>query len=220
MRSVKSGRGLSGQVTIRSLALACIATAAMAAGFHSPSLAHARPWLSFSSARALLLPKNGLPHGVRYRYAVSIDSVSTWDGGIGPVMAIDRKNGWWQGAEEYARDVKGRDVMLSAQIFFTASGARNDFTQFFTNAHPETRFIPGAYWLGGAGLKGLGDRATLYHTENDSSHCPGHTTSDLSFVYGNAIFSAEVCATSTGDASVRDLARRLYSRARTKGGHG
>ena len=185
----------------------------------SPVPAHALPERSFSSARALLLPKSSLPHGVRYRYAVSIDSVSTWDGGIGPVVAIDRKNGWWQGAEEYARDTKRQDVMLSAQIFFSASGARSDFAQFFTNAHPETRFIPGAYWLGGTTVKGLGDRATLYHTENDSSHCPGHTTADLSFVYGNAILSAEVCATSTGDASVRELGKRLFARARALAGH-
>jgi hypothetical protein len=103
--------------------------------------------------------------------------------------------------------------MVSAQLFRSPSGARSDFSQFFTNAHPETIYEPGATWLGGSPLAGLGDRATIYRIADDNSRCRDHLTSGVSFVYRNAIFSAEVCLESVGEQAAKDLARRLLSHA-------
>jgi hypothetical protein len=103
--------------------------------------------------------------------------------------------------------------MLSAQLFQTAAGARSDFGQFFTNQHPETIYEPGTYWRGAVSIR-LGDRATLYHIEDDGSRCPRHLTTGLSFVFGNALFSVGVCSLPSGDSQSRDLAQRLLAHAR------
>jgi hypothetical protein len=175
---------------------------------------------SFSSARRLLLRASALPRGYRYRgYSVE-DSVASWDGGIRPVMAIDERNGWLQGAEEFFLDPRGYDAGLSVQIFATAKGARADFEQFFTNSHPETIYLPGSTWLGGRSVSGLGDRATLYRISDATSRCPEELTAGLTFVYRNGIFSSQVCLRTGGEKAARDLARRLLSRARAVAARG
>lgn len=173
----------------------------------------ARPSSAFSSARSLLLSPRGFPHGYHYRRQHQVDSVLEWDGGLKVVMSIDEGNGWLQGAEEYASDPRHHDAMLSAQVFATAGGARGDFNQFFTNAHPGTRFVPGQTWLGGVTVRGFGSIATLSRVADDSSHCPGHLTTGLSFVYGNAILSVSVCTETVGDKGARALATRMVQRA-------
>ena len=179
----------------------------------TPGFAQARTNSAFSSARPLLLAPSGFPHGYRYRNQHEVDSVQEWDGGLRMVMTIDEGNGWLQGAEEYAADPRHHDAMLSAQVFATAAGARGDFNQFFTNAHPGTRFVPGQTWLGGIPMRGYGSVATLYRVADDNSHCPGQLTTGLSFVYGNAILSVSVCTQTVGDWGARDLATRLARRA-------
>jgi hypothetical protein len=176
-----------------------------------PALARGAP--TFASASKLLLKQRALPPHYHYRSVTTVDSVSDWDGGIQPVMALDLRNGWQQGAQELTRDPQGKDAMLSVQLFDTVQGARADFGLFFTNQHPETRFIPGAYWLGGRSVGGLGDMATLYRVSDESSHCPGHLTTGLSFAYGNAIFSVGVCTRTVGEHGARDLANRLLRQA-------
>lgn len=176
------------------------------------ALAASRP-PHFTSSRLLLLKHDAFPRGYRYRYYFVRTTVEEWDQNIPPIMAIDRKYGWQEAAEEVALDPKKQDVSLSVQLFGTPAGANSDFSQFFTNSHPQTRFIPGASWLDGTSVKAMGDRATLYHMIDESSRCPGHRTTGLSFVYANGIFSATVCSRTVGDAGAKDLSRRLLARA-------
>lgn len=194
---------------------ASLALTAILITFARPGLTQAAP--AFTSPASLLLKQNALPHGYRYRNSFVQHSVERWDGDIAPVLAIDEQNGWLAAAQESALDPSGRTVMLSVQLFTTDSGARRDFAQFFTNAHPQTRFLPDTYWLGGTPARGLGNRATLYHILDKSSPCPRHQTAGLSFVYRNALFSASVCQGTPGDRGVRELARRLYARAQKIG---
>jgi hypothetical protein len=139
--------------------------------------------------------------------------VQAWDGNIGPVMRIDEKYGWMEAAQESALDPRKYEVDLSVQLFRTARGARGDFGQFFTNAHPETIYEPGSTWLGGTPVRGLGDVATLYRIRNDSSRCPQQLVSGLSFVYGNGIFSVGVCLHTVGESGAQGLAHRLLKQA-------
>lgn len=169
----------------------------------------------FSSSRLLLLKKSQLPPHYRYRSSKVIDSVLDWDQNIKPVYQVDIKNGWLEGAEEFAADPKGKDVGLSVQLFRTPGGALSDFGSFFTNAHPETIYVPGQHWLGGIAVKGIGDRATLYRVSDSSSMCPGELLAGISFVYRNALFSVQVCLHTVGESGARNLAQRLLAHART-----
>lgn len=173
----------------------------------------------FSSARLLLLRSSALPRHYRYRGFMVEDNVANWDSGIKPVYTIDIQNGWIEGAREAALDPKKHDVLLAVQLFRTAGGARSDFGQFFTNAHPETIYEPGAQWLGGASVRGLGDRATVYRIADDNRSCPEHLVSGLTFVYGNGIFSVELCTETVGEKGATDLAKRLLARAHTVARH-
>ncbi len=173
----------------------------------------------FSSSRVLLLRSSALPPGYRYRGYFVQQSVNGWDNNIPPIVAIDRRNGWLEAAEEKALDPTKHDVFLSVQLFRTPQGARTDFSLFFTNENPETRFEPGTSWLGATTIRRLGDIGTLYHISDESSRCPRHLTAGVSFVYGNGIFSTGVCTKTVGDAGAKDLARRLLSRARQVAGH-
>lgn len=195
------------------LAMALAATLLLA-----PAARAAGSATSFSSARLLLLRPSALPPHYRYRGYSLEDSVARWDGGIKPVMAIDERNGWLQGAEEMALDPKGNDAGLSVQLFNTARGARADFQQFFTNSHPETIYQPGSTWLGGRSVRGFGDRATLYRISDATSRCPDRLTAGLTFVYGNGIFSSLVCLHTVGENAARDLAQRLLNRAHAVAG--
>jgi hypothetical protein len=188
------------------LAAACFAPPALAA---RPEKAHL-----FTSARLLLLRSTALPAHYHYHGFFVQDNVATWDGGIKPVISIDEQNGWSEGAEEAATDATKHEVLLSVQLFRTSTGARTDFGQFFTNAHPETVYVPGSEWLGGTALRGYGDRATIYRESDTASHCPGHLTSGVTFVYFNGIFSARVCFKTAGESGAEDLARRLLRRAK------
>jgi hypothetical protein len=142
-------------------------------------------------------------------------SVRDWDGGIKPVMAVDEHNGWLEASQEAAVDRQGHAVQLSVQLFRSATGANADFSQFFTNAHPETIYVPGSTWLGGSPVHGLGDRATVYRVSDDNSRCPSHLTSGVSFVYRNGIFSTSVCTVTVGEQRALGLAQRLLAHART-----
>ena len=173
---------------------------------------------TFTSSASLRLQKSELPHGYRYVSYFVQDSVRAWDGNLSPVVAIDQKNGWMEAVEEMALDPLKRDVMLSVQLFRTAQGARSDFSFFFTNDHPETRYQPDATWLGASAIRGLGVVANLYHVSDGTSRCPRHLTAGVSFVYGNGIFSSSVCTRTVGDRAAKDLAWRLFSRARKVAG--
>ena len=178
----------------------------------SPSRATAS---TYSSAKSLLLPARSFPGRYHVLRTSVTYTVRAWDGGIAPVMAIDERYGWMQGAEEDARDPAGRDVSISAQIFDTPSGARGDFGQFFTNSHPQSVYLPGTYWLGGTSVHGMGDRATLYRIEDDSSRCPQHLTTGLSVAFRNAILSVQVCTLKTGKAQALQLGKLLLRHARS-----
>jgi hypothetical protein len=169
---------------------------------------------TFTSSASLRLHKSDLPRGYAVVGYFVQDSVQAWDGNLSPVVAIDQKNGWMEAVEEKALDPSKRDVLLSVQLFRTAQGARSDFSLFFTNDHPETRFQPDATWLGASAIRGLGVVANLYHILDDNSRCPRHLTAGVSFVYGNGIFSSSVCTRTVGDRAAKDLAWRLFSRAR------
>lgn len=173
---------------------------------------------TFTSAASLRLQKSDLPRGYKYVSYFVQDSVQAWDGNLSPVIAIDQKNGWMEAVEEKALDPSKRDVLLSVQLFRTAQGARSDFSLFFTNDHPETRYQPDASWLGSSAIRGLGVVANLYHISDGNSHCPRHLTSGISFVYGNGIFSSSVCTKTVGDRAAKDLASRLFSRAKKVSG--
>lgn len=169
---------------------------------------------TFSSTRPLLLKSSGLPAHYRYRSVHVEDSVANWDGNIKPVMAIDEQNGWIEAGQEVLQDSRRRPVAITVQLFRTAGGARGDFSQFFTNSHPETIYKPGAEWLGGAPIGGLGKPATIYRYSDSSSSCPQNLVSGVTYVYGNAIFSVEDCLHTSGESGTRDLARRLFLRAK------
>jgi hypothetical protein len=172
----------------------------------------------FSSARPLLLKQSALPRHYRYVSSFVDDSVGHWDGGIQQVIAIDSRYGWLEGAQELVHDPGKHEVDISVQLFDTAQGARGDFAQFFTNKHPQTIYIPGAYWLGGIAVKGYGNRATLYREQDLNSACPKHLITGLTFVYGNGIFSVGVCTRTVGDVGAGMLGKRLLARARSIGG--
>jgi hypothetical protein len=168
----------------------------------------------FASSRTLLLGQHALPPHYHLKGVKVVYSVQDWDGGIKPVMAIDEQNGWLEASQEAALDPRRHAVLLSVQLFRTVAGARADFGQFFTNAHPETIFVPGTTWLGGSSVPRLGDQATVYRISDDNSRCPQHITSGVSFVYRNGIFSASVCTATVGERSALDLASRMLARAR------
>lgn len=178
------------------------------------SQVQARTEPSFSSAHSLLLTKSVFPPHYRYRGSETVYTVQAWDGGVQPVIDLDSKNGWTEGAEETASDPRGHDVMLSAQIFSSAAGARGDFAQFFTNEHPQTRFVPGQTWLGGKTIRGFGDVATLYRISDENGRCPHQLLTGISFTYGNALLSVGVCTQTVGERGARDLASRLLRRAK------
>jgi len=167
----------------------------------------------------LLLKGPSLPRHYRYLSSFSQYSVSDWDGGIRQVMAIDIQNGWWQAAQESVSDPHRRPLMMSVQLFRSAIGARADFGQFFTNNHPETRFQPGATWLGATAIAGYGSRASIYGVQDDTSHCFQHVMTGLTFVYGNGIFSIGACTAPNGDAVARQFGKLLLKRARSSTGH-
>lgn len=175
---------------------------------------HASGHANFISSHALLLPASALPHGYTARTSPVVYSVADWDGGIKPLMAIDERNGWLEGAQQTGHDNHRRPISLSVQLFRTAGGARADFGQFFTNAHPETMYTPGAQWLGGSSVRGYGDLASLYRIEDDTSKCSQHLSSGLSFTFSNALFSVSACTIPAGETQARNLAKRLISRAR------
>lgn len=195
------------------IALAFAVASLGLSGVAKPADAAGKP--TFSSARRLVLSRSALPRHYRYVRTSVFDSVGTWDGDIQPVVAIDRRYGWLEAAQEDLSDPSRHYAGVSAQIFLTARGAFADFGQFFTNSHPQTIYEPGAYWLGGLSLKGFGDRATLYRIRDTTSACPSHLTIGLTFVYGNGIFSAGVCTRTAGERGVRDLARRLLAHVRS-----
>jgi hypothetical protein len=168
----------------------------------------------FASSKSLLLKQSLLPSKYRFVGSSVTYSVQDWDGGIRPVMMIDENAGWLEGAQESVLDPKKHAVGLSVQLFRSSKGARNDFGQFFTNAHPETVYLPGETWLGGTAVGGLGDRETIYRIEDSYGHCPQHLTSGVSFVYKNAIFSTQTCTLTAGDSGSLNLARRMLQRAR------
>ena len=170
---------------------------------------------TFSSSRKLLLKQAQLPAHYRYRSSNVIDSVLDWDQNIRPVYQVDIKNGWLEGAQEFMRDPKGKDAGLSVQLFRTHSGAMSDFGSFFTNAHPETIYVPGQHWLGGIAVSGIGDRATLYRVSDSASMCPSELLAGLSYVFRNALFSVQVCLHTVGESGARNLALKLLSHART-----
>lgn len=186
--------------------------------YSSPLGVHASNASAFAAPATLLLKASALPRGFRYRGYFVQSSVARWDGNIPPIVAIDEKNGWLSGAQESALDTKGYHAMISVQLFFSPAGARSDFGQFFTNAHPQSRFVPDTYWLGGKAVRGMGDRATLYHILDNTSHCPAHLSVGVSFVFRNGIFSAGGCARTLGDAGALDLGHRLLQRARKVAG--
>jgi hypothetical protein len=167
----------------------------------------------FVSSKPLLLKQSLLPAHYRLKKISVVYSVQDWDGGIKPVMTIDENNGWLEASQEDALDPRHHAVLLSVQLFRTVGGARQDFGQFFTNEHPETIYVPGSTWLGGSSLPGLGDQATVYRISDDSSRCPQHLTSGVSFVYRNGIFSVSVCTATVGERSAVNLAGRLLARA-------
>ncbi|MGI8827062.1 MAG: hypothetical protein ACR2JC_15755 [Chloroflexota bacterium] len=168
---------------------------------------------TFGSARGLLLTPRLLPHRYHYHGLFVQDSVRDWDGGIKPLIAIDERFGWIEGAQESVTDPGGRRARLSVQLFRSAPGARGDFAQFFTNAHPETLYEPGAQWLGSSPVSGLGNPASIYREQSDASSCPQGLVAGVTYVYGNGIFSVGVCLRTVGEQGARDLARRMMSRA-------
>jgi hypothetical protein len=184
-----------------------------------PAAARAEPSQGnalFNSSHALLLNRSNLPAGYQYRASQLVLSVADWDGNLKPVMAIDERYGWMEASSETLRDRKGREADISVQLFRSANGARGDFGQFFTNRHPQSSYVPGQHWLGGASVKGLGDRATLFRISDDSSTCPQHVASGVTFVYRNGIFSTQVCTGTMGDAGALSLAGRLLAHARAQ----
>jgi hypothetical protein len=177
--------------------------------------ATASPVPLFSSSKSLLLTRTRLPAHYRFVKIQVVYSVQDWDGNVKPVMAIDERNGWLEASQEAALDPSRHAVAMSVQLFRTVAGARADFGQFFTNAHPETIYVPGQTWLGGSSVSGLGDQATVYRVSDDNSHCPARVTSGVSFVFRNGIFSVSVCTATVGENSALNLARRLLTRAQT-----
>lgn len=167
----------------------------------------------YSSADKLLLSARELPAHFRLVSSFTQDSVITWDGNVKQIVAIDERNGWLEAAQESVRDRLNRPVEMSVQVFQSHAGAMRDFGQFFTDSHPETIYVPGQHWLGGAAAPGFGDRATLYRIQDDFSRCPGRLTTGLSFVYRTALFSVAVCSRPGGETAARELAGRLLARA-------
>jgi hypothetical protein len=201
------------RTTLEFMALV-LAVLAAASPLHVQPVVGATQVRHFSSSQALVLKKSGFPHGYRYRSSSLSSTVEDWDQGDTPILAIDRKNGWMEATEETAFDATKHDVIVSVQLFRSPTGAKSDFGQFFTNAHPQSRFLPEAYWLGGKAVHGLGAVATLYHMSYKISRCPAHLTAGLSFAFGNAIFSVTVCTRSAGDKGARDLANRLFAQSK------
>jgi len=132
---------IASTIIFTALALSWAGKSVSAARFHQP--------FAYTSARALLLPVRALPRGYGHVRSFVQQSVSRWDGGIRPIMAVDESNGWLEAAQETMRDGHGKPAAVSVQLFRDAGGARRDFAAFFINAHPETIYMPGAEWLGG-----------------------------------------------------------------------
>jgi len=191
-----------------------VTPALLAALFFGGSAVSASSTPTFSSTRPLLLKSSGLPAHYRYRGVHIEDSVASWDGNIKSVMAIDEQNGWIEAGQEVLQDSARRPVTITVQLFRTAGGARGDFAQFFTNSHPETIYKPGAEWLGGSPIGGLGKPATIYRYSDSGSSCPQGLVSGITYVYGNAIFSVEDCLHTAGEQGARDIAKRLFLRAK------
>jgi len=177
-----------------------------AARFHQPS--------AYTSARALLLRARDLPRGYGHVRSFVQQSISQWDGGIRPIMAVDESNGWLEAAQETMHDGHGKPAAVSVQLFRDAGGARRDFAAFFTNAHPETVYMPGAEWLGGYPITGLGRPATIFRTSDSTSGCPGNLSAGIAWITSNALFNVRVCLRTVGETGARDLARRLSAHSR------